>query len=64
MDLQWLVLLGFFGALFSCGAWFDRQSYAMDEDVYKPSRPWERMIWEAGTELSSLELPVIWLRRH
>ena len=50
---QWLVLLGLFGALFSCGAWIDGQSYQIDEDVYKPSNPWKQMIWEAKAELSS-----------
>jgi len=44
---QWLVLLAFFGALFSCGAWIDRQPYDIYEDVYKPDRPWKQMIWKA-----------------
>ena len=47
---QWLVLLAFFGALFSCGVWIDRQSYDIYEDVYKPSRPWKQMIWKARVE--------------
>ena len=44
---QWLVLLAILGMLFSCGAWLDRQPYDIDEDVYKPDRPWKQMIWEA-----------------
>jgi hypothetical protein len=41
------VLLALLWALFSCGVWIDRQSYYIDEDVYKPSTPWKQMIWEA-----------------
>jgi hypothetical protein len=48
---QWLVLLAFFGALFSCGAWIDRQPYDIYEDVYKPTRPWKQMIWKARVEI-------------
>ncbi len=44
---QWFILLAILGMLFSCGAWIDRQSYDIDEDVYKPSRPWKQMIWKA-----------------
>ena len=47
---QWLVLLAFFGALFSCGAWIDRQPYHIYEDVYKPDTPWKQMIWKARVE--------------
>ena len=50
---QWLVLLGLFGALLSCGAWIDRHSYRIYEDVYKPNNPWKQMIWEAKADLSS-----------
>jgi hypothetical protein len=49
---QWLVLLAFFGALFSCGAWIDRQPYDIDEDVYKPSTPWKQMIWKASVAVA------------
>ena len=53
------------GILFSCGAWIDRQSYDIDEDVYKPDTPWKQTIWKASVaELSSLELRVMRLRRH
>jgi len=44
---QWLVLLGFFGVLFSCGKWIETHSYHIYEDVYRPSNPWKQMIWEA-----------------
>ena len=48
---QWLVLLAILGMLFSCGAWIDRQPYDIDEDVYKPDRPWKQMIWKAKVEI-------------
>jgi hypothetical protein len=51
---QWLVLIALFGALFSCGAWIDRQSYDIDEDVYKPSTPWKQMIWRANFGIKEL----------
>jgi hypothetical protein len=51
---QWLVLLGLLGALLSCCAWIDRESYNIDEDFYTPSNPWKQMIWEARVaDLSS-----------
>ena len=36
---EWLVLLAFLGALFSCGAWIDKKPYHIYEDVYKPDTP-------------------------
>jgi len=56
---QWLVLLGFFGALFSCGAWFDRQPYHIHEDFYKPSAPWKQMIWEARVEIADFRFQIV-----
>ena len=47
---QWFILLAIVGMLFSCGAWIDRQPYDIYEDVYKPDRPWEQMIWKASAE--------------
>jgi hypothetical protein len=48
---QWFIVLAILGMLFSCGAWIDRQPYDIDEDVYKPDRPWKQMIWKARVEI-------------
>jgi hypothetical protein len=56
---QWLVLLGLFGLLFSCGQWIDRHSYHIYEDVYKPSNPWKQMIWEAKVEIPDSRFQIV-----
>ena len=55
---QWFILLAILGMLFSCGAWMDRQPYDIYEDVYKPDRPWEQMIWKARGEIEDFRLQI------
>jgi hypothetical protein len=50
---QWLIIIAVFGLVFSCGAWVDRQSYDIDEDIYNPNKPWKQMIWEASVAVAN-----------
>jgi len=59
---QWFILLAILGMLFSCGAWIDGQPYDIDEDVYKPDRPWKEMIWEARVEIADFRFQIVDLR--
>ena len=36
----------------------DRQPYDIYEDVYKPDRPWEQMIWKARGEIEDFRLQI------
>ena len=56
---QWFILLAILGMLFSCGAWIDSQPYDIYEDVYKPDRPWKRMIWEARGAIEDCKLQIV-----
>ena len=53
---QWFILLAILGILFACGAWIDRQPYDIDENVYKPDRPWKQMIWKARVEIEESQV--------